>query len=130
MIYNNTVQNNKNKSDLVQLMVKALIEVSDFTNRILNIVKATHGLNDKGETIEFIVQQYAASEDIPGFKPELIKKLLATQQEKSILVDNVGEFLGLPSKHTTKSSKNTAKTRHKKPTSRHNTRQKNRTTTT
>lgn len=39
-------------------MVKALIELDDETNRLLNIVKAKYGIKDKGETISFIVKKF------------------------------------------------------------------------
>ncbi|MBU0471296.1 MAG: DUF2683 family protein [Nanoarchaeota archaeon] len=39
-------------------MVKALIEINNETNRILNIVKAKQGLKDKSHVIEFIVNKY------------------------------------------------------------------------
>jgi hypothetical protein len=40
-------------------MVRANVDISDKTNRILNIVKAQKGLKDKNTTINFIVEQYA-----------------------------------------------------------------------
>jgi len=40
-------------------MVRANVDISDKTNRILNIVKAQKGLKDKNKTIYFIVEQYA-----------------------------------------------------------------------
>ena len=39
-------------------MVNALVEIDEETNRILNLVKARHGLNDKGEAIAHVARQY------------------------------------------------------------------------
>ena len=39
-------------------MVRALIELDEETNRILNMVKAKHSLKDKGRAIEFVVKKY------------------------------------------------------------------------
>ena len=39
-------------------MVKALIELDNETNRILNNIKAKHGLKDKGHVIEFIAKRF------------------------------------------------------------------------
>ncbi len=47
-------------------MVRALIELDDETNKILNIVKAKHSLKDKGHAIEFIIKKYKENnEEIP-----------------------------------------------------------------
>ncbi|NOZ76867.1 MAG: DUF2683 domain-containing protein, partial [Euryarchaeota archaeon] len=35
-------------------MVKALIDIDEHTNRIINIVKAQYGLKRKSEAIDFI----------------------------------------------------------------------------
>ena len=58
-------------------MVKALIELDDNTNRVLNIVKATYDLKDKGEAIAFVIAKYAETEGKPELTPEFHKKLRA-----------------------------------------------------
>jgi len=40
-------------------MAQATIFIADKTNRILNIVKAQHGLKDKSAVIDFVVERYA-----------------------------------------------------------------------
>ncbi len=40
-------------------MVQALIDISDHTNRILNVIKAKHGLKDKSQAINFLAGWYA-----------------------------------------------------------------------
>lgn len=39
-------------------MVKAVIEITDYSNRILNIVKAKYGFKDTSQTIEYIIEKY------------------------------------------------------------------------
>ena len=46
-------------------MVKALLEVDEETNRILNLVKAKHGFKDKDETIAFIVKRFKDVKEQP-----------------------------------------------------------------
>ena len=46
-------------------MVHALIKIDENTNRVLNVVKAKYGLNDKGEAIQFVVEKYIEEEDEP-----------------------------------------------------------------
>ncbi len=54
-------------------MVKALLELSDNTNRVLNVIKAKYELKDKSEAIEFVIEEYIDKE--PELKPEFIEKI-------------------------------------------------------
>lgn len=67
-------------------MVQALVEINENTNRVLNIVKAKYGLNDKGEAVELVVSRYIEEEDEPELRPEFIEKIKQIQKEKSIRV--------------------------------------------
>lgn len=40
-------------------MVKAIIDIDEHANKILNIVKAKHGLKDKSQAINKMAQDYA-----------------------------------------------------------------------
>ena len=42
-------------------MVQAVINIDEHSNRILNIVKAKHGLNDKSQAINLVVREYEAN---------------------------------------------------------------------
>ncbi|MBI2669403.1 DUF2683 family protein [Candidatus Woesearchaeota archaeon] len=76
-------------------MVQALVELDDNTNRVLNIVKAKHGLKDKGETIQFIVSEYVELESEPELRPEFIQKMQEIEKQKSIRVDDFAKHYGL-----------------------------------
>ena len=76
-------------------MVKALIDLNDNTNRILNIIKAKFDLRDKGEAVEFIVNRYIEFENEPELRPEFIEKMKKVRKEKSIRVDDFAERYGL-----------------------------------
>jgi hypothetical protein len=39
-------------------MVKAMIDISEHANRLLNMVKAKHGLKTKSQAIEKMAQEY------------------------------------------------------------------------
>jgi hypothetical protein len=41
-------------------MVKAIVTIDERTNRILNILKAKHGLKDKSQAINLMAQQFEA----------------------------------------------------------------------
>ncbi len=75
--------------------MQALIELDSNTNRVLNIVKATYNLKDKGQAIKFVVGHYIESQDDPPLKPEFVKKLLKISKEKGIRVDDFGKRYGI-----------------------------------
>lgn len=62
-------------------MVQAMINISENTNQVLNIVKARFNLKDKSEAIEKVVLRYG--EDIlePELKPEFIQKIKRIEKE-------------------------------------------------
>ncbi len=51
-------------------MVKAVIDIKEETNKILNIIKAKYGLKDKSSAIDKLVEEYAKQVLEPGLKPE------------------------------------------------------------
>ena len=76
-------------------MVKALIEIDENTNRVLNVVKAKYGLQDKAQAIEFVVNKYIEVEDEPELRPEFITKMKEIEKQKTIKVkgDLVEQYL-------------------------------------
>ena len=69
-------------------MVKAIINIEDQTNRILNIVKAKFGLKDKSEAIDTIAKQYQDSILEPELRPEYIENARKIMKNKKIHVGN------------------------------------------
>ncbi len=51
-------------------MVKAVINIKEETNRILNIIKAKYGLKDKSSAIDKLVEEYVKNVMEPSLKPE------------------------------------------------------------
>ena len=56
-------------------MVKAMINITENTNRVLNIVKAKYGLNDKSQAIDLVVMEYEENFLEPELRPEYKKKI-------------------------------------------------------
>lgn len=69
-------------------MVNALIQLDGNTNKILNIVKARYGLKNKGEAIQFVVNEFVEYENEPDLRPEFIEKMREISKQKSIRVDD------------------------------------------
>jgi len=70
-------------------MVQAFININDHTNRILNILKAKHGLKDKSSAIELMATQYEEEILEPELRPEYVDKIKKIMQQDSITVGNV-----------------------------------------
>ncbi|NUN11792.1 DUF2683 family protein [Candidatus Micrarchaeota archaeon] len=75
-------------------MVQALVNISDESNRVLNIVKAKYGLKDKSQAIDLVVSEYEASLLDEKFRPEFVqnvKKIVDKGRFKQ--VDSLDELL-------------------------------------
>ncbi len=73
-------------------MVQAMINIEENTNRVLNIVKAKHGLKDKSEAIDLVVGEYEEGFLEPQLRPQYVKKLNKTIKGKHIRVGTVSEL--------------------------------------
>ena len=68
-------------------MVSALIEIDDETNRVLNTIKAAHGLRDKSEAVMYVTKEFAKQtyiafdHDGRQFKPSFVKRVLEASQK-------------------------------------------------
>ncbi len=73
-------------------MVRAMIDIPEEANQILNIVKAKHNLKDKSEAITRVVIEYG--EDIlePELRPEFIEKMRLISKEKTIKIKDLKNF--------------------------------------
>ena len=73
-------------------MVKALINIEDQANRVLNIVKAKFGLKDKSEAINIMAKQYQEYILEPELRPEYIKKARKIMKNKKINIRNTNNL--------------------------------------
>ena len=76
-------------------MVKAMIDVSDEANQILNIVKARHNLKDKSEAIDFVAKEYGTELLEPELQPEFIERIKKAERGKFIRVSNFAKHYGV-----------------------------------
>jgi len=76
-------------------MVKAIVELDERTNRVVNIVKAKYGLKDKSEAIERMAHEYEKMLLEPALRPEFIKKMEKRQREKIVKVTDFKKRYGL-----------------------------------
>ncbi len=65
-------------------MPKAMIQISDKANRVLNILKAKYGLKDKSHAINKMAEEYSQTLLEPQLRPDYIKKLRKIEEEGTI----------------------------------------------
>ena len=74
-------------------MVKAIIDIDEEANKVLNILKAEYGLKDKSEAINKMAKEFKRFVNIePEVRPEYIKKLMKIHKGKHIKVGDIRDF--------------------------------------
>ncbi len=77
-------------------MVKAIIDINNETNKLLNVLKAEYGLKDKSEAINKMAHEFKRFVRVePEVRPEYIRKLKRIQKQKRIRVDDFAKEFGL-----------------------------------
>ncbi len=74
----------------VTYMVKAMIDIHDKTNRVLNVVKAKYGLKDKSEAINKVVSDYEQQFLDIRLHPEYQKR--PARKQKGLHFKNLDEL--------------------------------------
>ena len=73
-------------------MVQNIIDIGVNEDRILNIVKAQHGLKNKSQAVAMILNIYQDSFLEPELRPEYIKKLEKINREKHHKFKDIGDL--------------------------------------
>ena len=73
-------------------MVKAIVEIDEEANRVINVLKAQYGLKDKSQAINEMAKQYKVLVLESEVRPEYLKKLDKIHKEPIIRIGNVGDF--------------------------------------
>lgn len=76
-------------------MVNVLADIDENTNRVLNMVKARFGLQNKSQAIEYVVSEYVDFENEPELRPDFIEKMKKIEKQDSIRVDDFAKRYGL-----------------------------------
>jgi len=75
-------------------MPKAVVELSEHANRVVNVVKAKHGLKGKSAALERIVEEYEEKVLDPALRPEFIDDLQRIRKGPFRKVRSPDEILG------------------------------------
>jgi len=56
-------------------MVQAIVNLGEYEDRILTIVKGKFGLKNKSEAVNFVIDKFEEELLEPELKPEFVKKI-------------------------------------------------------
>jgi len=73
-------------------MVKAIVDIEQEANAVLNILKAQYGLKDKSHAINEMARQYKEIILESEIRPEYIRKLRKIQKEPIIRIGTAKDF--------------------------------------
>ncbi len=73
-------------------MVQAIINITEESNRVLNILKAKHGLKDKSAAIDIMAQEYAKELLEPELRPQYVEKASRIMRQRRIAIGTVSDL--------------------------------------
>ena len=80
--------------ELRWIMPKAVVELSEHANRVVNVVKARDGLKGKSEALESIVAAYEETILDPALRPDLAADLQRIRKGKFLKIRSLNEVFG------------------------------------
>jgi len=76
-------------------MIRAVVNLNERENRVINIVKGKFGFRNKSETINFIIQEYENEFLEPELRPEYVEKMKEREKEPTVKVKDFRKHFGL-----------------------------------
>jgi hypothetical protein len=73
-------------------MVKAIVDIDEKANKVINILKAQYGLRDKSQAINEMARQYKEIVLESEFKPEYVRRLMEVQKEPIIRIGSTHDL--------------------------------------
>ena len=76
-------------------MVQSIINISNDSNQVLNVIKAKYGLRTKSEAIDVMAEEYKEKLLDVTLRPAFVSKMKNIKKIKSIKVDDFAKRYGL-----------------------------------
>ncbi len=76
-------------------MVKALVDLTDYENWVLNMVKAQFGLGNKGDAISLIIRTFEEEFLEPELRPDFVEEMKKRSKEPAVKVKDFKKHFGL-----------------------------------
>jgi len=80
------------KHDGGDKMVQAIIDLGEFEDRILTIVKGKYGFKNKSEAVNFVIDKFEEEFLEPKLRPEYVKKIKKIKIQKGKIYKNLDEL--------------------------------------
>jgi len=79
-------------------MVQAIVNLGEYEDRILTIVRGKFGLKNKSDTVNFVIDKFGEEMLEPELKPEFVKRIKKIEKEKGIKFKDINELKSLVEK--------------------------------
>lgn len=76
-------------------MVKALIDLSEYENWVLNMIKAQFDLGNKSDAIKLIIQTFEEEFLEPELRPEFVEEMKKRSKEPAVKIKDFKKHFGL-----------------------------------
>jgi len=76
----------------VSEVISARVLLTDYSNRVLGVIKAKYNLKDKSEALNKFIDIYGTNEVEPELKEEYLEKLKTLEKQKGIPFKSIGEL--------------------------------------
>ena len=76
-------------------MAQAVINIGEYEDRVINIVKGKYGLKNKSDAVNLIIEEYGEKYLEPELRPEYIEKAKRIKKQKAISVSDFAARYGL-----------------------------------
>jgi len=76
-------------------MAQAVINIGEYEDRVINIVKGKYGLKNKSDAVNMIIEEYGEKYLEPELRPEYIKRANKIRKQKAIPVSDFAKRYGL-----------------------------------
>lgn len=73
-------------------MVKAIVEIDEEANKVINVIKAQYDFKDKSQAINELAKQYKELVLESKIRPEYLKRLERIRAEPIIRIGNIKDF--------------------------------------
>jgi len=73
-------------------MVKAIVEINEEANRVINVIKAQYDFKDKSQAINELARQYKELVLESEIRPEYLRRLKKIRAEPIIRIGSVKDF--------------------------------------
>ncbi len=73
-------------------MVQAIVNIGEYEDRVLTIIKGKFGFKNKSEAVNFVIDKYQEELLEPELKPEYIEKLSKIKNQKGIKFKSIDEL--------------------------------------